>query len=101
MIEIDNIFWFRHDLRVLDNTPLYMCSKTKKSAAIYIYDPSVIENESFSNYHLDFINDSLFELSETFKNYGAHLNIYYGESSKVLKKLLIITTYEIFIAIMK
>ena len=59
-----------------------MCSKTKKSAAIYIYDPRIIENENFSNLHLDFINDSLSELSDTFKKYNAHLNIYYGESSK-------------------
>lgn len=88
MIEIDNIFWFRHDLRVLDNIPLHMCSKTNKSAAIYIYDPRIIENENFSSLHLDFINDSLSELSDTFKKYNAHLNIYYGESFKVLKKII-------------
>ena len=93
MIEIDNLFWFRHDLRVLDNIPLYMCSKTRKSAAVYIYDSSVIENENFSNFHLDFINDSLFEISDIFKKYNAHLNIYYGESSKILKK--IIDSYDI------
>ena len=88
MIEINNIFWFRHDLRVLDNIPLHMCSKANKSAAIYIYDPRIIENENFSSLHLDFINDSLSELSDTFKKYNAHLNIYYGESIKVLKKII-------------
>ena len=88
MIEINNLFWFRHDLRIWDNLPLYICSKTENSAAIYIYDLSIIENRNFSNMHLDFINDSLLELSETFRKHKAYLNIYYGESSEVIKSII-------------
>ena len=88
MVEIKNIFWFRHDLRLTDNTALYFCSRKEKSAAIYIYDPNIIYGNNFSNLHLDFINDSLFHLSKAFKKQGAHLNIFYGDSIKVLKKII-------------
>ena len=88
MINIKNLFWFRHDLRISDNTALYNCSKKGKSAAIYIYDPNVINDKNFSNFHLDFINDSLFHLFDVFKKHGAHLNILYGESAKVLKNII-------------
>ena len=36
--KIQNIFWFRSDLRLNDNLPLYESSNFKNVAAIYIYD---------------------------------------------------------------
>ena len=59
MNNLDNLYWFRNDLRVSDNLPLFTCSKYKNSAAIYIYDSIIIQDASFSSLHLDFINDSL------------------------------------------
>ena len=88
MINIENLFWFRHDLRLSDNIALYNCSRKEKSAAIYIYDSDIVNDKNFSNFHLDFINDSLFYLSDAFKKHGAHLNILYGESIKVLKNII-------------
>ena len=88
MISIKNLYWFKYDLRLTDNIALYNCSKKKNSAAIYIYDSNIINDKNFGNLHLDFINDSLFYLSDVFKKNGAHLNIFYGDSIKVLKKII-------------
>ena len=88
MINIKNLYWFRHDLRLTDNIALYNCSKREKSAAIYIYDFNIINDNNFSNLHSDFINDSLLYLSDVFKKHGAHLNIFYGQSIKVIKKII-------------
>ena len=88
MVEVKNLFWFRHDLRVNDNIALYNCSKKEKSAAIYIYDSNIINSNNFSSLHLDFINDSLNDLSIKFKKQNSHLNIFHGESVKVLKSLI-------------
>ena len=88
MVEVKNLFWFRHDLRVNDNIALYNCSKKEKSAAVYIYDSNIINSNNFSSLHLDFINDSLNDLSIKFKKQNSHLNIFHGESVKVLKSLI-------------
>ena len=74
-------------MRVSDNLPLFTCSKYKNSAAIYIYDSIIIQDSSFSSLHLDFINDSLGDLCRKFKKQNSHLNIFHGESVKVLGSL--------------
>ncbi len=88
MIKINNLFWFRNDLRISDNYPLFICSKFKDSAAIYIYDINIVQDLSFSSLHLDFINDSLSDLSRKFKKQKSHLNIFHGETVKVLESLV-------------
>ncbi len=88
MNNLDNLYWFRNDLRISDNLPLFTCSKYKNSAAIYIYDSIIIQDSSFSSLHLDFINDSLGDLSRKFKKQNSHLNIFHGESIKVLESLV-------------
>ena len=87
MNNVNNLYWFRNDLRISDNLPLFTCSKYKNSAAIYIYDSIIIQDSSFSSLHLDFINDSLGDLSRKFKKQNSHLNIFHGESVKVLESL--------------
>ena len=73
--KIQNIFWFRNDLRLNDNLPLYESSNFKNVAAIYIYDTDIVKSQDFGKMHLDFINDSLKEISLRFKQSGSYLNI--------------------------
>ena len=88
MKNVNNLYWFRNDLRIGDNLPLFTCSKYKNSAVIYIYDSIIVQDSSFSSLHLDFINDSLDDLSSKFKKQNSHLNIFHGESVKVLESLV-------------
>ena len=48
----------------------------------------IVQDLSFSSLHLDFINDSLGDLSRKFKKQNSHLNIFHGESVKVLESLV-------------
>ncbi len=84
---VENIFWFRNDLRILDNLPLQSCLKFENVAVIYIYDPEIIESKTFSSMHLDFINDSLSELSSRFQKNQSYLNIFHGNTIKVFEKI--------------
>ena len=93
MHHIENIYWFRNDLRLIDNSALFQSSKYSNVAAIYIYDTKIIEADDFSNLHLDFINDSLIEISDSFRKYSSWLNIFQGNSFDILKKIM--KTYQI------
>ena len=87
MKHIDNLLWFRNDLRLEDNSALSACSNFESSAAIYIYDKKILESSDFSNLHLDFINDSLAEMSQKFRDWDSHLNIFYGDTIQILNEI--------------
>ena len=82
-----NLYWFRNDLRFLDNAALRLAASKRRVAAMYIYDPKIIKSEDFSSLHLDFINDSLEELSVSFLKSGSHLNIFHNHSIEVFREI--------------
>ena len=81
------LFWFRRDLRLTDNIALVKASQIENIAAIYIYDPEIIQKKDFSYLHFDFIDDSLKELVKDFKSRGSVLNIFHNYSIDVLKSI--------------
>ena len=82
-----NLYWLRNDLRLLDNQALSYAALKSDVAAIYIYDPKIIKSEDFSFFHLDFINDSLEELSNNFTVQGSALNIFHNEPIEVFREI--------------
>ena len=83
-----NIFWFRRDLRIEDNCALGDLVRLGSYGAIYIHDTSVIAGNDFSRMHLDFINDSLKELSKDFRSQDGHLNIFTGAAVDIFNELI-------------
>jgi deoxyribodipyrimidine photo-lyase len=82
-----SLFIFRRDLRVQDNTSLIKCyKKSKKILACFIFDPVQVTHNKFkSNNAIQFMIESLKDLK--FQLNGK-LNIYYGNTSDVVTKLL-------------
>ncbi len=85
-----NVFWFRKDLRLEDNTGLkYFISKldeNSKFSFLYIKNP-----ESFQYYgekRLSFLLNSLKELKDNLNKYGLGLQIFEGVSSKIFLELI-------------
>ena len=74
-------------MRFLDNAALSLAASKRRVAAVYIYDPKIIKSEDFSSLHLDFINDSLQELSVSFLKSGSHLNIFHNHSIEVFREI--------------
>ena len=83
-----NIFIFRRDLRLEDNTGLNEALKKGEVLLVFIFDPRQLEGKYFSKNAFQFMVKSLKELDKELRNKGAKLNIYEGRPDEVLKNLV-------------
>lgn len=86
------IFIFRRDLRIEDNTTLnYLLTFPEKIIPIFIFDPIQIspkENPYFSNNCVQFMCESLEDLGENISKKGGKLLLLEGDVIKILQKML-------------
>jgi deoxyribodipyrimidine photo-lyase len=86
-----HIYLFHRDLRLNDNTTLIKQLKLhKKIVPIFIFPPEQIDqnkNKYFSNASVQFMIESLHELSDTIKNKDGKLYFFKGENLKVLQAI--------------
>ena len=88
MKEPINIFWFKRDLRLLDNGPLNNAvSQTEKLLLIYCFEPSLKKNRHYSTKHWNFIKESINDLNIFLKNIDTHIHTYNKEITDVLKEI--------------
>jgi deoxyribodipyrimidine photo-lyase len=90
-----NIFWFRRDLRLEDNTALYHALKTREDVLpLFIFNPDTMERPEYTpTARLNFIYQILLELKENLEKIGSTLCVKYGKPTDVFKELL--TQYHI------
>jgi len=83
-----NIFWFKRDLRLLDNGPLNNAvSQKEKLLLIYCFEPSLKKNKHYSTKHWNFIKESINDLNIYLKNIDTHIHTYNKEITDVLKEI--------------
>ena len=88
MKEPINIFWFKRDLRLLDNGPLNNAvSQKEKLLLIYCFEPSLKKNRHYSTKHWNFIKESINDLNIFLKNIDTHIHTYNKEITDVLKEV--------------
>ena len=88
MKEPINIFWFKRDLRLLDNEPLNNAvSQKEKLLLIYCFEPSLKKNKHYSTKHWNFIKESINDLNIYLKNIDTHIHTYDKEITDVLKEI--------------
>ena len=88
MKEPINIFWFKRDLRLLDNGPLNNAvSQKEKLLLIYCFEPSLKKNRHYSTRHWNFIKESINDLNIFLKNIDTHIHTYNKEITDVLKEI--------------
>ena len=88
MKEPINIFWFKRDLRLLDNEPLNNAvSQKEKLLLIYCFEPSLKKNKHYSTKHWNFIKESINDLNIYLKNIDTHIHTYNKEITDVLKEI--------------
>ena len=88
MKEPINIFWFKRDLRLLDNEPLNNAvSQKEKLLLIYCFEPSLKKNRHYSTRHWNFIKESINDLNIYLKNIDTHIHTYNKEITDVLKEI--------------
>ena len=90
-----NIFWFRRDLRLEDNTGLYYALNAGlKVLPIFIFDKSILNDlEDKPDARVTYIYNQLTALNKKLSKYHSRISLIYGEPLSAFKSLL--ETYNI------
>ena len=71
----NSLMFFRFDLRTKDNEALFKASLHEKCLPIFILDHDYIKLETTSNFQINFLKQSLFELSHQLKEFNAKFTV--------------------------
>ena len=85
----NSLMWFRYDLRLKDNEALSEALKNQRCLLVFILDNGYLELETTSDFHLNFLNDSLIDLNKNIKEkFNTKLNFYKGDTIEILNFLV-------------
>ncbi|MGO3707029.1 MAG: cryptochrome/photolyase family protein [Mesonia hippocampi] len=84
-----NIFWFRRDLRLVDNVGLYSAlNSSNPILPIFIFDPEILENLPKNDARLSFIFKQLEALKKILREKNnTNISVFYGNPLHIFKKL--------------
>ena len=93
-----NIFWFRRDLRLNDNTALNIALKSgKKTQVIFIFDSKITNELEPNDPRITFIYRQLNKINKKLNSFGSSLKIYRGDPiiiwQQIIKKSKIDAVY--------
>ena len=88
-----NIFWFRRDLRLNDNTALHESLKKNNVKPIFIFDTVIINKLEKDDARLSFIHSLLFSINKDLNTHNSSVFCYHGKPEVIWKEL--ISNYEI------
>jgi len=85
-----SIFWFRRDLRIIDNAGLYHALKQGDAVkAIFIFDKEILDKlEDKRDARVQFIHEQLHDLKQSLEALGSSLFVYHGSPKEVFSDLL-------------
>jgi len=86
-----NIFWFRRDLRLSDNTGLSHALKgTAPVVPIFIFDTHILDKlEDKADKRVEFIHSCLIRIQEQLTAAGSTLEVYHGKPEDIFRQLLV------------
>ena len=84
-----NLFWFRRDLRLIDNHGLYEALQSELPVLpIFIFDTNILDKlENKEDKRVDFIFQALEKLNEYLEKQGKSIQIFYGRPLEIYQKL--------------
>ena len=84
-----SVFWFKRDLRLVDNIALSDAIESKYPLLlIYLFEPIVINNQHISKKHINFIKESILDLNNNLKKFDTRIHVYESELKNFFQKLL-------------
>ena len=87
----NGLFIFRRDLRVIDNNGLNLLNeKCKNIFAIFIFTPEQVgdNNKYKSDNSVEFMIESLKNLSEYISKFNGQLYTFYGHNEKIIEECI-------------
>lgn len=89
-----NIFWFRRDLRLEDNTGLYHALDSEYPVIpIFIYDKNILKGLEDNDARVSFIHDSISSIREKLTSHNKDILTYFNTPEDAWKEIL--NTYDI------
>jgi deoxyribodipyrimidine photo-lyase len=91
---MNNLVWFRNDLRVHDNTSLFeACKKGGKVLAVYCLDPRHFAETKYGfkkteKFRAQFLLETVFELYHSLKEKNIPLFVFYEKPEVIIPKLI-------------
>lgn len=91
---MNNLVWFRNDLRVNDNQSLFeACKNSGKTIGIYCFDPRHFAETKYGfkkteNYRAKFLLETISELKENLLQKNISLLIYFDKPENVFEKVV-------------
>ncbi len=86
-----SIFWFRRDLRLLDNAGLYHALKESQTPVLclFIFDTDILGYlEDKKDARVTFLHDTLTALQQELRSFGSDLVVKHGKPIEIWNKLL-------------
>ena len=85
----NSLMWFRYDLRIKDNDALFEALNNQNCMLVFILDNGYLKLETTSDFHLNFLKDSLINLNKNLKKkFNTNLNFYKGNTIEILNFLI-------------
>lgn len=90
---MNNLIWFRNDLRVQDNNSLSKAMEGKNVIGFYCFDSLFFDKDEFGfkrteKFRAKFLIETVTQLKEALEKLNIPLYVYYGKSSHHLPKLI-------------
>ncbi|WP_419870369.1 cryptochrome/photolyase family protein [Chryseobacterium sp. CT-SW4] len=85
-----NIFWFRRDLRLEDNTGLcHALDSGLKVIPVFIFDTEILDRlRNKSDRRVDYIHQALQRIHKELKKHNSGLYVYYGSPLEAFQKII-------------
>lgn len=85
-----NVFWFRRDLRLEDNTALFHALKSDlKVLPVFIFDKEILDQlNDQSDKRVGYIHQVLTGINDELKNYKSTLKTFHGKPLEIFKHLI-------------
>jgi len=85
-----NIFWFRRDLRLEDNTGLFHALNSgEEILPIFIFDEAILSQLQNDDARVTFIHQQLKIMQSQLQSIGKSLAVFHGKPTEIFEKLII------------
>jgi len=85
-----NIFWFRRDLRLYDNTALYKALNAGLPVLpVFFFDTDITDELQSDDPRISFIYSVLYDINKELQRYGSSLLIKKGDPEKIWRELIL------------
>ena len=85
---IINLYWFKRDLRIIDNVPLQMsCDDEYPTLLFYLFEPILLNDLHHSQRHWTFITESIIDINNDLYKYKTKVHCYKLDAINFLKKV--------------